>query len=736
MIGQPLPRTEDPDLLSGTARFLEDLEEGAGAMHLGMLRSPLAHAEVEFGDITGTSREEIVLPGDVAHLRWDHLLAGPEPIRPLAADRVRYVGQPVAAAIGRSQSEAMQALETLDVDFKPLAAVADVSVAASPDAPLVYPNMDSNVVWRDDSEASPSVFADAPVLIERVFTNGRVAPAMMECRGILAIPDGDRLIVYVGHQNPHKLHRELCKIFGLEPEKLRVIVPAVGGAFGAKASLYPDYVLCAFAAMRTGNPVKYVERRRDNLLVTAQGRSQVQRVKLAATTEGDILGLRAEIDADFGAGVDIQRWCVVLTRRMLAGAYHIPHIEWSVRGVLTHTPPIGAYRGAGRPEATYLIERGIDELAREVDMDPADVRRRNFIEANQFPYSTPTGVTYDSGDYSLAFGAALDAVDYEAIRSEQSTRSAGSLLGIGITSYVEMSAAGEEFGRVSMDESGRVTVFTGTSPSGQGHATSWGQLVAAELDIEPSKVNVLVADTEFVPKGGGTSGSRSAPLAGSAIELAVKKVAAQLKEEAASRLEASPQDVRFADGQAVVVGTDIGITFADLVSGIGASINAEEVFKSASQNFPFGTHVCVVEIDEETGETCIRRYVAVDDCGTVINPLIVEGQIEGGILQGLSYALSEGFAYDEQGQPLVSTFASYPIPSALSAVDVDVARTQTPTPVNSMGMKGVGESGITGATPAAANAIHDALSHRGIDARGLQMPYTSQKLWALLARAP
>lgn len=729
MFGRPLSRSEDAGLLSGSARFLDDLEVAQNALHLAVLRSPFAHARVELPESASEAGRRLVLPSDIAHLTWDHLLPGPPPRAPLAGDLARYAGQPVAAVIGKDAAQAMDALEHLEVDFEALPAAVELTDALSPDAPLVYEEMGSNIVWHDASSADPGLFDGVDHVITRTFRNPRLAPGMLECRGVVAVPDRGRITVHVGHQNPHKLQGELCSIFGFEADQVRVKVPEVGGAFGAKAPLYPEYVLCVWAALELGQPVKYLERRSENLAVTTHGRGQVQRVRLGAAADGTLRALRVEIDADFGAAADIQRWCVVLTRRMLSGAYRIPRIEWLIRGVLTHTPPVGAFRGAGRPEATYLIERAMDELARELSTDPAELRRRNFIPQEEFPYDTGTGIAYDSGAYGTALDVALKQIGYEKARDSSS---GDALRGVGLASYVEMSAGGEEYADVALESSGDVVVLTGTLPHGQGHDTTWSQLVAEQLGLPVDRVRVVHGDTAIVPRGGGTSGSRSAVLGGTAVHLAAIRVANQLRRMAAERLEAAPGDIRLQDGCAFVVGTDIGVDLVELVEDNGAPVAAEEVFAGGAQNFPFGTHACVVEVDVNTGEIQVVDYVEVDDCGRVINPLVVEGQLHGGTLQGISHALFEAVRFDQAGQLLTGNLTTYPLPSIRHAPEVRCMRTETPSPINPMGLKGVGESGVTGATPAIANAVYDALAPLGIGEEDLTMPFTPDRVWTAI----
>lgn len=736
-LGQPMRRVEDADLLLGSAPFTDDLPEAREAAHLVMVRSPFAHARFELGrQPTGAT---VIVADDVPDLVWPHLLPGPPPRRALAFDRVRFVGEGVAAIVANDPRSGRDLATEFDVDYEPLDAATSVEAALLPDAPLIYEGLGTNLAYHDESDADPGLFDQADRLVTRTFRQHRIAPGMMECRAVLAVPDGKGgLVVYVGHQNAHKFQGELCRALGLEADQVRVIVPNVGGAFGAKGPLYGEYLLTAWAALHTGRPVKFIETRAENLLLTVHGRSQTQRVQVGVTNDGRITALRAKIDGELGAAIDSQRWCLASTRVMLSGAYRIPRIEWDVRGILTHTPPIGAFRGAGRPEATYLIERAVDEVARDLGLDPRVVRERNFIEPDAFPYSLPTGGTYDSGDYRKAFDIALERLGYDELRAKERSSDPGGryLTGIGLAAYVEMSAIGEEYGSVEVKEDGTVFVRTGTSPHGQGHYTSWTQLVVGQLGVEPGQVTVIHGDTAIVPTGHGTFGSKSSSLGGSAVELAARTVADELRRLAADHLEAAPADIVLQCGQASVVGSPgSGVSLSVLAEEAGGSVEAEHVFEGKGQNHPYGTHACAVEIDTETGSVNVTKYVSIDDSGRLINPLIVEGQLLGGVLQGISHAMAEEVRFDEAGQMVNASLASYHLPVIAATATVDGARVEARSPTNPLGVKGVGESGITGAASAVANAVYSALAPLGIDEESLPMPFTPDKVWAAVAGA-
>jgi carbon-monoxide dehydrogenase large subunit len=732
---------EDGALLSGAARFVDDHEEARHALHLVVLRSAFAHAGVRLGSTGHLGDFPLVIgPGDVSHLRWPQLLPHMPPVQALAGNVARYYGEPLAAVVTKSARDGRDAVMDIDVDYEIRPAASTVDAALAADAPLVYESLGSNVVYRDDSSGGPSVPQAGAVVLRREFMIPRIAPGMLECRAFLAIPDGEGLLVYAGHQNAHKLRDELAVLLGLDVASVRVVAPAVGGGFGAKSSFYPEYALAAFAALELGRPVKFIESRSENLLLTAHGRGQSQRVTVTAEPSGRLLSLDVEVDADFGATADIQRWCVALTRRMLSGAYRIPEITWRMRGVLTHTPPVGAFRGAGRPEAAFLTERIIDELARELRIDPVALRLANFIDPDEFPYRSPAGVTYDSGAYATALSAAADRAGYGDWIDERNRRREGHgrrQLGVGVASCVEMTAGGSEYGAVSLDADGKAVVRTGTSPHGQGHETAWAQLTADAIGVRIEDVTVVHGDTSAIPRGGGTSGSRSASLGGSAASIAANRLGTRLKELAAATLEAAAEDIRLEGGSAVVVGTDVGISLAALVAAVsGRSIEEEQDFAAPGQTFPFGSVVCAVEVDMETGEVEIVGYTSVDDCGRVINPLLVEGQITGGMLQGASLALREQARFDADGMFLSGNLTSYHLPQAREMPATTTLRTETPSPNNPLGVKGVGELGTTGATPAVANAVVDALAGAGVDTANLQIPFSPDRVWAAIHGEP
>jgi carbon-monoxide dehydrogenase large subunit len=734
-------RVEDAALVSGSARFVDDFEPD-GTAHVAIVRSPVASADIAGIDVSGavtTARVlRVITHADVTDLRWDQLLPGPPQRSALAIDQVRYHGDPVAAVVADDRHAAFDGRDAVRVDYDLRPAVMTIEAATAPGAPAVYDEVADNIGYREAGDPTPGLFDDADIVIETTLRNHRIAPGMLEGRAILAIPAGETVTVYCSHQMPHALRDRLAATLGLEPSAIRVVAPEVGGGFGAKTTFYQEYPLVVRLALEMQRPVKYVETRTENLLVTSHGRAQTGTIALGARSNGRITGMRVRTAGDLGAAIESQRWCLHLGGLMLAGCYTVPAIDYEILGVFTNTSPVGAFRGAGRPEAAYAIERSIDRLGRELGIDPVEMRRRNFVPTDAFPHETGLGSTYDSGAYEAALDLALARLDYAGLRTEQAARrahGAAPLLGIGIASYVELSGGGQEYGDVTIHDTGEVVVRTGTSPHGQGHRTTWAQIVSEKLGVPFGAVRVLHGDTGVIPRGGGTAGSRSAPLGGAAVGLAADRAAARLRDLAAEHLEAAPEDIRLADGRAHVAGTSIGVAIKDLVGRLGVPVREEALFVAEGLTYPFGTHACAVEIDPDTGEVHVLEYVAVDDCGTVINPIITEGQVHGGVLQGVSHALREEVVYDDGGSLATGNWATYQIPSFGQRVEVDAVRTETPSPNNLLGVKGIGEAGATGSTPAIANAVADALAPLGVEESDLPMPYTPSKVWTAVQRA-
>lgn len=767
-LGARVRRREDPRLISGSATYVDDLAL-VGMLHVAIVRSPHAHAKITGMEIDAARQA----PGVVAVWTGTEVAAhcGPLPLGPrfkemkapkrypLVIDGVvRHVGDPVAAVVATTPSEATDAAELVEVTYAPLPSVEDPEAALEPEAPILHPDLGTNVCFRlpfVGGGAIADVFAQADVVVRERFVNQRLIPSPMETRGVVAHYKGGELTLWTSTQIPHTVRTTLAEIVRLPEHEIRVIAPEVGGGFGCKLDVYGEEGLVAALAMALGKPVKWIETRRESFVATIHGRGQVNRIELAAKRDGTLLGLRLTVIADLGA------YCQMLTPGvptntglMACGCYRIPTVAAEVIGVFTNRTPTDAYRGAGRPEAAYLIERALDLMARELEMDPAELRRRNFISPDAFPYRTPTGATYDSGNYARALDLALARADYPALRKEQARlRAMGRYLGIGLASYVEITglpaAAGLPGGNwesatVRVEPTGKVTVLTGASPHGQGEETTFAQIVHDRLGIPLDHIVVLHGDTRTIPYGVGTFGSRSTPVGGSAVFVAADRVREKATQIAAHMLEAAPADLVFTQGRFVVRGApERGIEFRDVVrtaykgarlpAGLEPGLEVTHFFVPAERLFPFGTHVCVVEVDPETGELHFVRYVAVDDCGRILNPLLVAGQVHGGIVQGLAQAVYEGVIYDEAGQLLTGTFVDYAIPKATQVPSFILDHTETPSPHNPLGVKGVGEAGTIGSTPAVVNAILDALAPFGI--RHLDMPLTPPRIWLDLQRA-
>lgn len=759
-VGARVKRIEDPKLIRGEGLFLDDLAL-PGMLHAVFVRSPHGHARIAR---IGLERAR-AHPGVVAALAAADLpeIQKPLPVipvegmragwhLPLAGREVRYAGEPVAVVVAEDPYAARDAADLVEVAYEPLPAVVDLERAAA-GAPFVHEELGTNVGFTETVERGDveGAFRGAPVRLRQRLVNHRVAPVSLETRGTAAMYDGSMgqgiLTVWTSTQEAHAIRDGLGQVLGLEARRIRVVTPDVGGGFGSKLNTYPEDAVVAHLARRLRRPVKWVETRRENLLTTTHGRAQVADVEVAADRDGRVLGLRSRILADLGAELLYTTAIVpTLTPLMMQGPYEIPALRCELVALYTNTCPTGAYRGAGRPEATYYLERVMDLVADATGVDPAEVRRRNFIPPDRFPYEAASGATYDSGEYAKPLGEALRLADYPRLRREQEeARRAGRLVGIGLASYVEICGFGPwELGTVRVNKDATVTVVTGTSAHGQGDDTGFAQIVADLLTIPPERVTVVHGDTLLVQYGGGTSGSRSMALGGSAIYVAAQEVREQILGVAANMLEAAKTDLALERGRVSVRGAPArAVSIAEvaeaayngqhLPEGQDPGLEATCRFKSQGTTFPFGTHLCVVEIDPETFAPRITRYVAVDDCGRVINPLLVDGQVHGGIVQGVSQALLETVVYDGQGQLLTSTLAEYGIPTAHLVPRMERGLSVTPTLRNPLGAKGIGEAATIGSTPAVANAVVDALSPLGI--RHLDMPFTPERIAAAVREA-
>ncbi len=757
ILGTRVLRTEDPRFLTTGGVYTADVadERLAGACHVQFVRSAMAHARIRSIDVSAA----LAVPGVVAAFTGGDLAAaGVAPAGPpmpglngqmtwplLARDVVRFVGDPVAVVVTEHPYQGEDAAELVDVDYEPLPAVVDMAEAAR-DETLLFPAAGTNVAaaYGDRDKLDPGLFDDCDVVVSRTIVNQRVAPAPMETRAAAAVWDaGGRLTAWIPNQGAPGTRAALAEMLGVEESVIRVITPDVGGAFGAKFGADPEHAVVCWVARQLGRPARWAETRGENMMAMTHGRAQRQTITIGGSRSGEVLAYRLEILQDCGAYPRFGAFLPFLTRLMAPGPYAIPRAEAVGRSVVTNTTPIGAYRGAGRPEATAAVERAIDLFAAEIGMDPADVRRRNLLPQFTEPHTTAFGATYDSGDYAAALELALDHAGYPELRNEQAARrAAGDVvqLGIGLSAYVEITGPGAEEGgpnenaTVEVYPDGSATILTGTSPHGQGHETVWATLASAELGIPIDKITVKWGDTDLVPVGGGTGGSRSLQLGGAAVQQASRDLVEMARQRAASEIEANPGDLVFDPGRSeftVAGDPEIAVSLPHLAAGERLFVRA--VFRSPGPTFPFGAHVAVVEVDTETGKVWLRRVVTVDDAGTVINPLLAEGQRHGGIAQGAAQAFLEEFVYDAEGNPLTATFADYPFVSAAEVPGFELADMATPTSYNPLGAKGIGEAGTIGSTPAVQNAIIDALAHLGV--RHIDMPASPQRVWAALRSA-
>ncbi len=775
-VGQSLPRREDEALLTGRGTWTDDITP-AGTVHLAIVRSPLAHARITGIDVTA-AREH---PGVVAVLTGEDVagefVAGiptgwpvTEDIlipdhAPLARGEVNHVGDGVAVVVATSATAARDASELVVVDYDELPAVTDVEAALEPGSPLVHEQFGTNhcYTWPLAVGDVDAALAQADVVVEGRYLQQRVLPSPMETRAVVVTPDayGGGFTVHTSTQVPHFVRDILAAICGVPDTKLRVVAPDVGGGFGAKLNVYAEEALALVLARRLRRPVKWTETRSEHHVATTHGRGQVQYMTVGATRDGRILGMRIRLVADMGAYLQLLTpGIAVFGAFTYCGLYDFGAYDFECRGVFTNLTPTDAYRGAGRSEAAYAHERILDDLARALDLDPAELRLRNLHPAFSEPRTVPSGVLYDSGDYEPCMRRALELVDYDALRAEQAERRRRGdpvELGIGIGNFTEsgglspskvaagvrLQSGGWEAATVRMTTAGRAEVVTGTSPHGQGHETAWAQITADALGIDPGDIEVLHSDTMIAPFGRDTYGSRSLAVGGTAVFGAAEKVVAKARQIAAHLLEAAEDDLDFTEGRFSVRGTDAAVTIqevagaaslaANLPEGMEPNLTADHHFDPPNFTWPFGTHVCVVEVDTETGFTTIRRFVAVDDCGNIVNPTIVDGQLHGGIAQGIAQALYEHATHDEAGQPLTATMADYAIPAASDLPSFDLEQRVTPSPTNPMGVKGIGESGAIGSSPAVVNAVIDAVAARGVT--HLDMPTTPQQVWRALADA-
>jgi len=756
-VGAHRKRVEDPRLVRGEGQYVDDLHL-PGTVEAAFVRSLYAHARITRVDLAAAREAPGVL------VAWDgsRLVDTPRlpnrvaiedkhlsPLPPLAHEVATLVGYPVAVVVASDRYQARDAAELVAVDYEPLPVVIDAERALEPDAPILYPELGSNVAYRVAKEGGDvdGAFANAEHTLSLRLVHSRLAQVPMEPRGILASYDraADLLTVWRSTQSPFLTRNMLSVALGRPEGSIRVIAPDVGGAFGSKSALYPDELTVALLAMELGVPVRWVSTRMEDFQLTLQGRDQDNRVEMAFGNDGIVTGLRVRTVHNIG-GVLMHPVAAPPLRvtDFATGAYRIPAFRAEAVGVYTNTAPTGPYRGAGRPEAAFVAERAIEEVARSLGLDPVDVRRRNFIRPDQFPYTTPVGSVYDSGNYELALGRALEIAGYDRLREEQRrARERGDLVGIGLATTIEVSGQGFEFGSVEIDPDGTVVARTGSSSHGQGHETSFAQVVADRLEVPFERVKILHGDTAETPMGGGTGGSRSMVVGGSAMARASDGVKEKAVQVAAGLLEVSVDDLVYARGGVEVRGApERRVELIEIAAAARESVGLapderglrdEDRFEADGNAIPFGAAIAVVRVDPETGRVRLERLVAVDDIGTVVNPLIVDGQIAGGLTQGIGEALYEQVAWDDDGQLLTATLLDYAVPTAGMVPDYELDLTETPSPINPLGAKGVGESGCVSAPPAIVNAVLDALSPLGI--RDLNMPLTSEKLWQAIRRA-
>ena len=793
-VGQRVKRTEDPRLIKGLAHYVDDITL-PGMLHVAFVRSVYAHARITGIDASAA----LAIPGVVAVYTGADVAdkVGPVPCagalpdlkvpdhRVLAKDKVYFMGHPIAAVVAKDRYAARDAAELVVVDYEELPVVTDVEEAGS-GGTIIHDGFSDNIAYRLTSGEGDidAAFAAADRTVKQRVLHRRLAPIAMEPRGVLAryFPGEEELTLWSSTQIPHLLRTQVALMIGIPENKLRVITPEVGGGFGSKLNVYAEEALLGWISMQLGKPVKWIETRRENMQATIHGRGQVGDVEIAFKNDGTLTGLRYSVFADMGAYHQLLTPAIpTLTGLMLSGAYKIPAIQMNITACFTNKMATDAYRGAGRPEATYIVERALDLVAADLGIDPAEVRRRNFPAPNEFPFHTATGLDYDSGDYEAALDKAQQIAGYAKLREEQKkAREQGRLIGIGVSTYGEicargpsqaMPAGGWESATVRIDPTGQVTVLTGASPHGQGQETSFAQIAADELGVSINDVTVIHGDTGVVQYGIGTFGSRATAVGGTAVYVAIQKLKEKADKIAAHMLKADAARMSFeggkyslekaaaaaagtgtsepvvpvgeapagalpepqTDGRSSVTIQEIALAAhiaKDLPPDTEPGLSATYFFEPKNFTFPFGTHIAVVEIDRETGDIKFLRYVAVDDCGKVINPLLVDGQVHGGIVQSIGQAMFEEVVYNEDGQLITGTLMDYAVPRASHVPNFELDRTETPSPVNPLGVKGVGEAGTIGATPAIVGAIVDALSPFGV--KHLDMPIKPENVWRII----
>jgi carbon-monoxide dehydrogenase large subunit len=769
-VGERIKRREDPRLISGTATYVDDIKL-VGMLSAVIMRSPYAHAKINSVDLS-KAREAAgvacVLAGDDLKDKIGSVpcVAPAEhvPFHPvLAMGKVRFVGEPVVVAVASDSYKAQDALDLVEIDYDMLEAVVDPEKALEAGAPIIHEEFGTNLVTRAEvpNPAVAEAMKKADKVIKFRIVNQRLAPAPMEPRGVVAQWHAgmQQLTVWSSTQIPHLLRSQLAEQLKIGENKLRVIAPEVGGGFGCKLNVYAEEALVAYLAMKLNRPVKWIERRRENLAATTHGRDQITYMEIAANKDGEVLAMKGRFVCDMGAYLQLLTPVIPsFSGLMMTGCYKIPALSFEQTLVFTNKMSTDAYRGAGRPEAAFIAERTMEMVAAEFGLDPADVRRKNFIPKEAFPAATAGGLTYDSGDYNLALDKALEMADYKKMRAEQeAARKTGRYIGIGIASYVEicgigpssllppkLKGGGWESSAVRIEPDSKITVLTGVSPHGQGQETTFAQMVADAFGVDIDDVNVVHGDTSIVPYGIGTFGSRGTTVGGPALMLSVVKLQDKMKKIASTMMEAPPDQLTFVNRTVALASDpsksiplqqviDAAYGYKTPIPGVEPGLDATSFYEPSACTFPFGTHVAVVEVDPQTGKTTFLKYVAVDDCGKILSPLLVEGQVHGGIAQGIAQAMYEEVVYDENGQLITATFMDYAMPKADMLPHYDLGSTVTPSPVNSLGVKGVGEAGTIGSTPCAYNAVLDALKPLGV--RDITMPLKPEKVWTAIRNA-
>jgi len=775
LVGQRVKRREDPRLIQGRGTYVDDVVL-VGMHHLAFKRSDVAHGRILDIDTAAAEAmdgvEAVFTGAQIAEILGPMPIGTPAPSpehRAVAVDTVRYTGEPVAVVVARDRYVARDAAEAIAVTYDTLPAVVDPEAAMTGKPALLHPDFPNNIALlvpsgtgvtgsgssrKIDDSAIEDAFKKAEVVISQRMVNQRLAPSSMEPRGVVAHfePGKGTLTIWSSTQNPHILRTFVAKQLGLGEDVVRAIAPEVGGGFGAKINIYGEEYVAAAVSRRLGIPVKWIEDRSEAFVATVHGRDILGYVDLAARRDGTVLGLKMRLIADIGAynmlfTADIP----TLTQLMASATYNIPAIRATLTEVFTNKTPTDAYRGAGRPEATYFVERAMDMLARELKMDPAEIRRKNFIQPHQFPFKTQMGAEYDSGDYEKVLNLALEKAGWAQLKAERdAARAKGRLVGLGLAMYVEvcgmgpssaMGTGGWEYSQVTVERDGRITATTGASPHGQGNETTFAQMLADQFGVPLEHVTILHGDTAVVKQGIGTFGSRSQAVGGVALQMAGTKVKAKMAKFAAAMLEAHEDDLVFENGAIAVKGSPASAKpFANVASfayvpvtlppGLEPGLSGEAFFEPSNFTYPFGCHISMLEIDRQTGEPTLLKLVAVDDAGNRINPLIVEGQIHGGLAQGIGQAMIEEVVYDESGQLVTGSFMDYAFPRAIDFPRFELTASTTPTPVNPLGAKGVGEAGTLGSTPSIVAAAVDALSEFGV--RHIDMMLRPEKLWRII----